>query len=310
MITTAKYTNTKGQKQLHIKIAYTNQHHARVDKSRLSSRTPNPSIVVRQPVGRTVRNSWTIYAHHNFATPHDTNRHSSSPPIERHRRMKSSNSIRRKDICLITSNLYRHCRRAREQRCEENLVLHNDIGTCGWLPRSVSRSAVAGARRGWGETVPEVELLFRDAWPAGFVGLDVIGKKITPVVVGHVIDVGLGSLRNPLFFDGTDIVRFAVVIPGKNLLCQFPFQFRQVKRCDEILGRSPLQIEAALAAPAASGCATNRLLATSNSCCTVAVWCRTTETLASCRPWEPRPNAKLNLIDRFCRRRPEPMRPS
>ena len=130
------------------------------------------------------------------------------------------------------------------------------------------------------------------------------------MVVGHVVDIGLGSLWNTLFSDWADIVGFSIVIPGKNLLCQFPFQFRRMKRCKEILGCSPLQIEAALGAPAASDCATCHLLAKSNSCCTAAGWCRTTELLASCRPWEPRLTAKLYRSHQFCQQRLEPMRPS
>ena len=131
--------------------------------------------------------------------------------------MKHSDRMRRKDISLITPNLHRHCRRAGEQRREENLVLNDDVGTCRRLPRRVSCSAVAGPGGGGGETVPEVELLFRDGCLAGFIGLDVVGEKIAPVVVGHVVHVCLRALRDTLFFDGTDIVRLAVVIPGKNL---------------------------------------------------------------------------------------------
>lgn len=224
--------------------------------------------------------------------------------------MKGSNRVRRKNICLVTSNLHRHCRRAGKQRREEDFVLDDDIRTRGWLPRSIPCGSVAGTRSGGREAIPEVELLFRDLRLTGLVGLDVVGKKITPVVVWHVIDVGLGSLRNTLFFNGADVVRFSVIIPGKNLLCQFPFWFRQVKSCNEILECSPLQIEAALGAPAASDCATCRLLARPNFCCTGADSCRTMEILASYRPWELRLTAKLNRRHRFCQRRPEPMRPS
>ena len=130
------------------------------------------------------------------------------------------------------------------------------------------------------------------------------------MVVWHVIDVGLSSLWNTLFSNGTDVVRFSVIIPGKNLLRQSPCKFRQAKNCNESLGCSPLQIEAALGAPAASDCATCRLLARPSFCCTEADSCRTMEILASYRPWELRLTAKLNRRHRFCQPRPEPMRPS
>lgn len=158
-----------------------------------------------------------------MTAPHNADSHRSSPPIERHRRVKSSHRVRRKDICLVTSNLYRYCGRTRQQGREEDLVLNDDIRTCGWLPWRVACSSVAGARGGGGETVPEVKLLFRDSWLASLVGLDIVWEKITPVVVRHVVNVGLGSLRNALFFNRADIVGFSVVIPGKNLLYQFPF---------------------------------------------------------------------------------------
>ena len=137
--------------------------------------------------------------------------------------MKRSNRIRRQYICLVASNLYCHCRRTRKQRREEDFVLNDDIRTRRWLPRRVACSSVAGTGRGGRETVPEVELLFCDPWLTGLVRLDVIREEITPVVVRHVIDIGFGALWNTLFLDWADIVGFAVVIPGKNLLCQFPF---------------------------------------------------------------------------------------
>lgn len=71
-------------------------------------------------------------------------------------------------------------------------------------------------------------------------------------------------------------------------------------RRKESLGFLPLQIEAALEAPAANGCATCHLLAMSSSYCIAASWCRTTGLLASCRPWEPRLTAKLYRSHRFC----------
>ena len=182
--------------------------------------------------------------------------------------MERSNRVRRKDICFVTSNLHRHCRRAREQRCEEDLVLDDDVWACGRLPWRVSCSAVAGARGGRRETVPEVELLFSEAWLTGLVGLYVVGEEIAPVIMGHIVYVSLRALGNALLFDGADVVGLSVVIPGKNLLCQFPLWFRQAKRCNETLRCLPLQIEAALGAPAASGCATYHLLARPNSCCT------------------------------------------
>ena len=131
--------------------------------------------------------------------------------------MKRSDRIRRKDISLITSNLHRHCRRAGEQRGEENLVLNDDIGTCGWLPRRIPCGAVAGPGGCWGETVPEVELLFCDGCLAGFVCLDVVGEEIAPMVMGHVVHICLRAVWDTFFFDGTNVVGFAVVIPGKNL---------------------------------------------------------------------------------------------
>ena len=190
---------------------------------RPSTRPTNPSIVVCQPVGRTVRDSWASFTHHHMATPYNANLDRSGPPVDRHRRMKRSHRIRRQNVRLVTSDLHRHRRRAREEGREEDLILNHDVGTCGWFPRRISCSAVAGARGGGGETVPEMELLLCDAWLAGFVGLDVVGEKITPVVVGHVIDIALRAMRDTLFSDRADIVGLSVVIPGKNLLCQSPF---------------------------------------------------------------------------------------
>lgn len=137
--------------------------------------------------------------------------------------MKWSNRIRRQYICLVASNLYCYCRRTRKQRREEDLVLNDDIRTRGWLPRRIACSSVAGTGSGGGKAIPEVELLFCDSWLTGLVRLDVVREEIAPVVVGHVINIGLGALWNTLFLDWADIVGFAVVIPGKNLLCQSPF---------------------------------------------------------------------------------------
>ncbi len=131
--------------------------------------------------------------------------------------MKRSHRVRGQNIRLVASDLHRHGRGTREQRGEEDLVLHHHVGTRGRLPRGVSGRAVAGARGGGGEPIPEVELLFRDAGLAGLVGLDVVGEEIAPVVVGHVGYVALGAVGDPVFFDGADVVGFAVVIPGKNL---------------------------------------------------------------------------------------------
>ena len=131
--------------------------------------------------------------------------------------MKRSNCIRGKNVGLVTSNLHRHCRRTREQRSEKDLVLNNNIGTGRWLPRRVSCCAVAGARGGGGETVPEVEFFFLDALLAGLVRVNVVGEEVAPVIVGHVIHVTLCAIGDALFFDGADVVGFAVVIPGKNL---------------------------------------------------------------------------------------------
>ena len=136
----------------------------------LSSRTPNPSVVIRQPIGWTVCNSWANLTHHDIAASHNAHRHSSSPPIEWHRRMKGSNRVRRKNICLVASNLHRHCRRAGKQRREEDFVLNDNIRTRGWLPRSIPCGSVAGTRGGGREAIPEVEPLFRNSRLTGLVG--------------------------------------------------------------------------------------------------------------------------------------------
>ena len=91
-----------------------------------------------------------------------------------------------------------------------------------------------------------MEFFFLDAGLARFVGFDVVGEEIAPVIVGHVVDVGLRTGGYAVFFDGADVVGFSVVIPGKNLLCQFPSQFRQVKGRNEILVCSPLRTGVAL----------------------------------------------------------------
>ena len=140
----------------------------------LSSRTPDPSIVIRQAIGRTIRDSRAGLAHNNIATSHNADLDRSRPPVERHGRMKRPNRIRREDISLVTSNLHRDCRRAGKQRGEEDLILYDDIRTRGWLPGSVSCGSVAGTGGGGGETIPEVELLFRDSRLAGLVGLYVV----------------------------------------------------------------------------------------------------------------------------------------
>ena len=184
---------------------------------RLSSGAPNPSIVIRQPIGWTACNSWASFAHHHIAAPHNANFHRASSPIEWYRRMERANRVRRKDICLITSNLHRHSRGARQKRCEEDLVLYDDIGTRGWLPRRVSCSAVTGSGSGGRETVPEVQLLFSDAWLTGLVGLDIVREEITPVIVGHVVHVALRAVGDPRLSNGTNVVGFSIVIPGKNL---------------------------------------------------------------------------------------------
>ena len=105
--------------------------------------------------------------------------------------MERSDRMGGQDIGLIASDLHGHCCRAGEQCREEDLVLNDDIGTCGWLPGRVSGGAVAGAGGGGRETVPKVELLLLDAWLARLVGFDVVGEEIAPVIVGHVIHVGL-----------------------------------------------------------------------------------------------------------------------
>lgn len=62
-----------------------------------------------------------------------------------------------------------------------------------------------------------MELLLCDSGLPGLVGLDVVWEEITPVVVRHVVDIGLGSLRDTLFFDRANVMGFSVIIPGKNL---------------------------------------------------------------------------------------------
>ena len=62
-----------------------------------------------------------------------------------------------------------------------------------------------------------MELLFCDAGLPCLVGLDVVWEEITPVVVRQVVDIGLGSLRDTLFSDRSNVMGFSVVIPGKNL---------------------------------------------------------------------------------------------
>lgn len=131
--------------------------------------------------------------------------------------MKRPKSIRWKDTCLITPSLYRDRRRTRKQRCEEDLILNDKIGTCGQLPTRALCSVVAGAR-GHGEgIVPEMECLFCDAGLARLVGLDVVREEVTLVIMGHIVHVGMCAIENTLFVDRADIVAFSVIIPGKNL---------------------------------------------------------------------------------------------
>ena len=73
--------------------------------------------------------------------------------------MERSHCVRRQNVCLVASDLHRYSRRAGEQGREEDLVLHDDVGTRGRLPGRVSCGAVAGACGCGGQTVPELELL-------------------------------------------------------------------------------------------------------------------------------------------------------
>ena len=49
------------------------------------------------------------------------------------------------------------------------------------------------------------------------------------MTVWTVIHLRFRALRDTLFLDGADVMGFSVVIPGKNLLRQFPSQFRRMK---------------------------------------------------------------------------------
>ena len=100
--------------------------------------------------------------------------------------------------------------------------MYDYVGTRGRLPWRVAGCAVAGTGRGGRESVPEVQFFLLDAGLAGFVGLDVVGEEVAPVVVRHVGYVALGVGGDAGFADGAYVVGFTVVIPGKNLLCQFP----------------------------------------------------------------------------------------
>ena len=62
-----------------------------------------------------------------------------------------------------------------------------------------------------------MELLLCDSWLTSLVGLDIVWEEITPVVVRHIVDIGLGSLRDTLFFYRANVMGFSVIIPGKNL---------------------------------------------------------------------------------------------
>ena len=50
------------------------------------------------------------------------------------------------------------------------------------------------------------------------VGGDVLGEEVAPVVVGGVVDVMVGVCGDAGRADGADVVGFAVVVPGDDLL--------------------------------------------------------------------------------------------
>ena len=85
------------------------------------------------------------------------------------------------------------------------------------LTRVIARGTTScGASIGGGVgAVVEDDFVGSDSGSRGIlVSGDVKGEQVTPVVVGHVVDVAGCAFGDPLRADGADVVRFAIVVPG------------------------------------------------------------------------------------------------
>ena len=121
------------------------------------------------------------------------------------------------------TNLDADVRRAADEHGQEDFILGDERGVVdgvvGVDGGVVARRAARGAGARGVQPVPEDEFLGVDGEGGGvaaFVGVDVVGEDVAPVVVRHVVDVALGA-GGDAGPDGADVVRFAVVVPGDDL---------------------------------------------------------------------------------------------
>ena len=107
-----------------------------------------------------------------------------------------------------------------QQHIDENLLLANlrdGRNLCDAGHAAVG--AAVGAGRGRVRAVVVDNLLSRGVGGfAVFVGGDVLGEKVAPVVVRVVVDVAIGVGGDARGADGADVVGFTVVVPGDDLL--------------------------------------------------------------------------------------------
>jgi len=199
--------------------------HIEYKKGPPSRRTAHKRIPIDQPISTRIRNSRALSLHHIPPVPLHRKRHVPRLPIKRHGEMVNPARRRPQRSRGPRPDLDADVRGAGDEDGQENLVLSDDGGVVDGLVGvdggAVAGGAAGGAGAGGVEAVPEDELLGGGGDGGGggvaaLVGVDVVREDVAPVVVRHVGDVALGA-GGDAGPDGTDVVRFAVVVPGDDL---------------------------------------------------------------------------------------------
>lgn len=256
--------------------------------------TCDVGVVIRLPICRSRHDGHPTCRRDDYTASYHGNCYWSRSTIERSGPVEQT-CCRLKYIRGIGANLDLHLRGAIQCSCEENLVLDDRVGVDRSLVRGVAGGAISWTCScGW-ETIPE--LYFLAAWALLIlIRRNIVWEKITPVLVGHAVDVLMSSRWDSGIHDWANVVRFAVIIPGEylsNMESEIVEQMLITPPSSDL----PRQSWAGYRELVASEYATGRPLSIASSCCTREDLCKTKAIPASCMPYfQPlRPKRDLNL---------------
>lgn len=185
----------------------------------MQSRGANDGVPVDTPTRW--RDGSTVETHNGRAVPRDSIRDGSSLSVEVHEEVVRARGGGTHLGRGVVADLHGDIGRSADDDVEVNSIertVGGRVSVC--LPASITGGSTIAAGAGRVRTMGVDDFFLGDGKGGGvpiFIGVDVVWENLTPAIVGHVGDIGLGLGGDRTAVERADVVGFAKVVPGEDL---------------------------------------------------------------------------------------------